>query len=114
MKTIPYSPDFPGLISPPAATYFDTLQLAGMERDEAAARLFVMDVLVKIAVDNAGAQLGFRAPENIFVEDVADKLGYEPGAQMSAEDRAVIDKATLVLRGDMGRNPIWDVASEAA
>lgn len=114
MKTTPYSPDFPELIAVPAATYFDSLQLAGMERDHAAARIFVMDVLVKIAVDSAGAQLGFRAPENIFLEDVAEKLGYEPGTQMTTEDQAVVNKATLILRGEMERNSLWDTASEAA
>lgn len=114
MKMLPYTPDFPQLIQIPAASYAATLELDGKERDEVFAHLLVMDILVKLAVEQAGARLGFRAPENIFVEDVADQLGYEPGSHIGTEDAAIIDKATTMLRGEMETSPIWGTDSEAA
>lgn len=114
MNRLPYSPDFPDLISAPAASYAHTLELSGVDHDTAVVRLIVMDVLVKLAVEEAGLKLGFRAPENIFVEDVVDCLDIQAETMQHPEKRAVVHKATLILRGDMEPSPIWDMSDQAA
>lgn len=73
-----------------------------------------MDILVKYFVERAGAELAFRAPEAIFVEDVKDRLHYSDKEKPDAEMSAIIDKVTLILRGQMQPNPIWDTDTAAA
>lgn len=114
MNVAPHNPDFPSLIAVPAASYVDTLVLSGIDAEKALTQLFVMDVLVKIAVEQAGVKLGFRAPENIFVEDVAETLGDKAWGELFFEDKAIVDKATSILRGEMEPSPIWALTEEAA
>jgi len=114
MNALPYSIDFPCLIKVPAASYLSTLELDGMEPDEAKIYLLTLDVLVKLAVEKAGYGLACRAPENIFIEDVANKLGYHTDDLNDPVDRAIVNKSTLILRGEMQPNPIWSINDKAA
>jgi hypothetical protein len=114
----PYEIDFPDLVQPPMANYYQTLVSNGLSNYDAALEILTMDVLVRDIVFfiQQPNELGFAAPETTDSRRVYERIDTVNLSKLGFRNDQVlacIHQAIPVLRGEVAVPEFWPDRSDA-